>query len=126
MRVLLVVAGTVCFLLGLGIYTVKVYSDTSVQMVEKIKQAERAVARSNWDGAKEAIGETKLDWDKHKNWWAVFIDHQEIDNIDTALARAEKYIECQERTLATGELAVLKLLLMHIPEKERLKLKNVF
>ncbi len=126
MRALLFVAVTVSFLLGLGIYTVKVYSDTSAQMVERVRQAERAVARGNWDGAEEAIGDTRLDWDKHKNWWAVFIDHQEIDNINTTLARAEKYIECRERTLAAGELAVLKLLLLNIPEKERLQLKNVF
>lgn len=126
MKVMTAVAGVMLLVLGLGIYTLRAYSDTAVEMVAKINRAEQAVAGGEWDRAVKSIGDMRRDWDQHKRWWALFIHHQEIDNIDIALTRAEEYIRSRESSLAAGELAILKLLLQHIPEKERVQLKNIF
>jgi len=126
MKVYIAVAGMILSLLGLSAYTLHAFSDTAAQMAGGIDRLEADVLNSNWTGAAKTVVEIKQDWVKHKQWWAIFIDHQEIDNIDTALARTEKFIETQERALAAGELAVLRLMLEHIPEKERVNLKNIF
>jgi len=64
-------------------------------------------------------------WNKHKGWWAMVIDHQEIDQIDMALIRTRQYIDLQDRD-ASVELAVLRRMLEHIPDKEQVNLKNIF
>ncbi|MFA7467178.1 MAG: DUF4363 family protein [Desulfotomaculaceae bacterium] len=126
MKVYIAVAGMVLFLLVMSVYTLQAFSDTAAQMSGGIDRLESDVLNSDWTGAANKVEAIKEDWDKYKQWWAVFIDHQEIDNIDMALARAEKFIVTQERALAAGELAVLRLMLEHIPEKEQINLKNVF
>jgi len=126
MRVYIAVAGVIVFLLGLSYYTLHAFRDTADQMGHEIKNLESDISGGDWDGAANTVKLMQQDWDQHKQWWAVFIDHQEIDNIDTALARATIYIKAREKALAGGELAVLKLMLEHIPEKERINLKNIF
>ena len=126
MKVYIAVVSMILFLLVLSVYTLHAFSDTAAQMAGEIDRLESDVMNSNWTGAANTVEEIKQNWDKHKQWWAIFIDHQEIDNIDTALARTEKFIETQERALGVGELAVLRLMLEHIPEKERVNLKNIF
>jgi len=125
-KVYIAVAGMVLFLLVMSVYTLQAFSDTAAQMSGRIDRLESDVLNSDWTGAANKVEAIKEDWDKYKQWWAVFIDHQEIDNIDMALARTEKFIVTQERALAAGELAVLRLMLEHIPEKEQINLKNVF
>jgi len=58
--------------------------------------------------------------------WTVFLDHEEIDNIDTSLVRISKYIETKNTSMAMSEIAVLRQFVKHIPENESLSLKNIF
>jgi len=126
MKIYAVVAGVLIFWVGLGFYTIDRFQGNATQMLDEIGRTETAIFAARWDEAAASIDNIKRAWEKHQRWWNVFIDHDEIDNIDTALTRTEQYVKARERVLATGELAVLKLMLEHIPEKERVSLKNIF
>lgn len=126
MKIYAVVAGVLVFFVGLGFYTIDKFHDNAMQMLDEIGRTETAISAARWDEAAAGIDSIKGAWEKHQRWWTVFIDHDEIDNIDTALTRTEQYVKARESALADGELAVLKLMLEHIPEKERVNLKNIF
>ncbi len=96
------------------------------EIVAGFGELERAVDYGKWEEAGAGIGRVEKLWNKHNGWWAMVIDHQEIDNIDMALTRSKQYINEQDRAMASGELAVLKQMLEHIPEKEQVHLKNIF
>ncbi len=125
MKVYIVVAGLLISLLVLGIYTLHAFDDTAMRMANTIDRLETDIFNSDWTEAENKVGDIKREWDGHKQWWTIFIDHREIDNIDTALARTLKFIETRERASAVAELAALRLMIKNIPEKERINIKNV-
>jgi len=96
------------------------------EIVAGFGELERAVDYGKWEEAGAGIGSVEKLWNKHNRWWPMVIDHQEIDNINMALVRTKQYIKMQDRAMASGELAVLKQMLEHIPEKEQVNLKNIF
>lgn len=126
MKVYGVVAGLLISLLVLSIYTLHAFDNTAAQMAGGIDRLEADIFNSDWTGAGDKVEDIKREWDEHKQWWAMFIDHREIDNIDTALVRTLKFIESREKASAAAELAVLRLMIKHIPEEERINLKNIF
>ncbi|MCG8401253.1 MAG: DUF4363 family protein [Firmicutes bacterium] len=126
MKIYVGVVGVIVFLVGLGLYTIDRFQGDTTQLLDGIGRTEAAISGSRWDEAAAGIAGVKEVWEKHRRWWALFIEHHEIDNIDMVLTRAEQYIKARERTLAFGELAVLKQMLEQIPESKRVKLKNVF
>lgn len=125
MKVYAAVIGVVVLLLALGFYTQHALQSTADRMLGGIRQLDAVLAGDDWDRATGVVKAIQEDWERHKKWWAVFIDHQEIDNIDTSLVRTSKYIETRESAQAAAELGVLELMLKHIPEKERVNLQNI-
>ncbi|MCL2337382.1 MAG: DUF4363 family protein [Firmicutes bacterium] len=125
MKFYLLVAGLVMSLLLLSVSVLYTFTDDAAQMADSINRLEAQLLNNEWGQAESTAGEISGAWEQHKQWWPVFIDHQEIDNIDMTLARTVKFVENKARAQAIAELAVLKVLLKHVPEKERVNLKNV-
>ncbi len=118
----------VALLLVLSVSFITPYSlDTSAsKILAGFGELEKAINHDNWEEASAGINIAEKLWNKDKGWWAVVIDHQEIDHIDMALIRTKEYISKQDRAMASGELAVLRQMLEHIPQKEQVNLKNIF
>ena len=114
MKIYAGVIGVMVFLVGLGFYTIDRFQSDAAQMLVGIGRTETAISGARWEEAGAGIASVKDAWEKHRRWWALFIDHDEIDNIDMVLTRAEQYIKAREETLAFGELAVLKQMLEQI------------
>ena len=55
----------------------------------------------------------------------MLIDHTDVDKVNTYLSELEIFIAKNE-TMAASKLAVLKLLMKNIPEKEYVTLQNIF
>lgn len=96
------------------------------EILAGFSELEEAINQGNWEEAGAGIDMAKKLWNKDKGWWAVVIDHQEIDHIDMAFVRTKQYISKQDRAMAAGEMAVLRHMLEHIPQKEQVNLKNIF
>lgn len=126
MRIYLGVLVALALVLGIGFTSVSQLDKTAGQMVAGFDRLDRAIATGHWEVAREGVDRARHTWSRHKNWWAMVIDHQEIDNIDMAFARIDKYIAMRDRAMAAGELALLRQMLEHIPEKERVSLQNIF
>ncbi len=102
------------------------YVKTSAQEIDnKIKQLEANVEKEDWQKAKDNIDKLMEKWEGTKKSWLTFLEHSEIDNIDIVLARLEKFVEIEENTEASGEIAELKFLIKHIVEKEAFRMVNI-
>jgi len=126
MRIYIGVSVVFALVLALGLFTLDGLGDSAGKMVAGFDGLESAIASGNWEEAAESIGKMQDLWSGYKGWWAIVVDHQEIDNIDMALVRVNKYVNMHDRAMAAGELAVLRQMLEHIPDKERVNLKNIF
>lgn len=112
-------------IIGYAIYSSGIIRSTSRRLESKVSMIESGTAARNWSNAEQAISVFHEDWRKIKKTWAVLIDHMEIDNIDAALSRLEKYIEAREFSLSMAEISLLKQYIRHLPENESLKMENI-
>lgn len=95
-------------------------------MAEHLNIIEEAVSVEDWDLASNEIDKVKHKWGNIKKRWQMLIDHQEIDNIESALVRVYSWIDLEGRDDCLTELATLKLFVLHIPEREAFRITNIF
>ena len=73
-------------------------------------------------------GIKKLDekWGSVHDRLAYYIEHDELEKVDTAIVTMKAYIETDDFSSATAELDEGKFVLEHIQEKYAFNLKNIF
>jgi hypothetical protein len=113
-------------IVGFVVYSSGIIRSTSERLASKVSMIESGMAARNWSNAEQVIPVLHEDWRKTKKTWGMLIDHTEIDNIDAALTRLEKYMEAREFSLSMAEISLLRQYMMHLPEKESLKMENIF
>lgn len=113
-------------LLILGVFVIGSLSQSSEAITQNFSKISDAINKEDWPKAQEEFALTKERWNTHKKWWAMMIDHHEIENIETSLTRADEYLLHQNQALSAGEIAALKQFLEHIPETEKISWKNIF
>lgn len=96
--------------------------DTMEGCVEEIMSA---ADKEDWQGCRDGLEHFLNHWDGAKKWFAVFIHHDEMDFINEALYEIEMYIRYEKQAETAAKANVLKILLEHIPENERLSFENI-
>ncbi len=125
MRLLTVLLIILTCLVGLGFWNNAALWETTDQMTVQIEQIMQEIDGQRWDQASQQTARLEKNWHEKAKWWPVFLDHQEIDNIEFSLAKVKKYVDTHDKPLAQGQLSELHLMLEHIPEKETINLENI-
>jgi hypothetical protein len=125
MRTLTVAAIILALLLGLGIFNYYYIDKSAKNLISLAEKIELEVNNSNWSQAEKKYSNLQSKWTGTGVKWTVLINHQELDNINITMAKVKKFMETKDKPGFMTELAELKLLFRHIPEKEALNLKNV-
>lgn len=126
MRLLLVLLIVFAIIVSFSFWTNHMLQASAGEMMQRIEQIEQGLGKNQWEQATEMADGLEKTWEKKANWWPAVLDHQEIDNIEFSMAKTKSYISTKDVSLSRGQLSELKLMIMHIPEKESLKLKNIF
>ena len=119
---LLLVFGSIIFI---GFWTNHRLEASTDRLLEEIKSITEDVRQDNWQGAMEKTTGLEKAWKENEKWWTMILDHQEIDNIEFAMAKFKEYLASRDTALSRGELSVLQAMIKHIPEKENVSLKNI-
>ena len=110
---------------GSSIYVQSHMSNDAAVLEEAISKIERSVSSGDWQGAKTGLSELDTHWNKTKVIWAMLIDHAEIDNIESTLARMEAAVAQKDVKISLPEAAVLKQYIRHIPARETPGIRNI-
>lgn len=89
---------------------------------EVIKEEENI----NSDIAKERIDNVHEKWDARYEKLAYYIEHDELEKVETELTGLRGYIEKEEYTEAVPEIDKSMFILEHIKDKTSFNLKNIF
>ncbi|AEG60799.1 DUF4363 family protein [Desulforamulus ruminis] len=126
MRLLSALLGLILVIVLLGFWVNHSLEATAKELTHNLNAVTREIKEANWDEAGRGIAAMEENWDHMGKWWPVVLDHQEMDNIEFSLAKAKAYIEEKEMALSLGQLSELKLMILHLPEREALTLRNIF
>lgn len=125
MKVLIAAMIIFVILLGFATFTSYYINNTANTLLTRAENVEKSVDVRDWQQAEKKFSQLNSSWNGTSPKWTALIDHQELDNINISLSKVKKYIDTRELPGFMTEMAELKLLFKHIPEKEALNLKNI-
>ncbi len=118
------VAAFFIIMIGIQLYT-SILGRCVDNMESYIENIIIAADHKDWQSCRTNLNGFLEHWDGAKKWFAVFIHHEEMDFINQALYEIEMYIRYEKQAETAAKANVLKILLEHIPENERLTLENL-
>lgn len=99
---------------------------SSNQLLSQITKIEDSINTNQWTRASETSQVLNTNWHRTENIWTIFTNHHEIDNITITLENSIEYIKMGDKADSLANLASLKHYIKHIPEMERIIIKNIF
>lgn len=78
------------------------------------------------DELKNKLGELEKDWHNINSKTAFFLEHDELEKINSSMIKFKSYFELEEYTEAISELENCKFILKHLQDKEAIDLINLF
>ena len=122
--IILVVA--LLLLIFAGIYEISYLKNTSKYLLSDVSYSKQYINQENFSLAKnhyEALYET---WQNLRDPWGIFIDRDEVGEMDEALLAYKSYLDKEEETEAYVEICEIERIINHIVEKQEVKIGNVF
>lgn len=96
------------------------------EIADKITETEKTVTEKGCAYANDGAKELKDLIDRKSKWFEAIYEHIETDQLRTHCISAQSYINSGSASDALAELAVLKMLTNHLPEKDILSINNFF
>ncbi len=109
-----------------GLMTHNLLQAESRLLSEKLDMLCVSVDNEDWDKADELYKGILEAWKKSNKKYSMLIDHFEIDNININFAELKAFISVKDKSPAKAKILSLKVLILHMAEKEAINLKNIF
>lgn len=109
-------------------YTVKsigILSEELEELKKDVIEAENNGEEVN-ENIKNKKEEIKKEWENRHDKLAYFIEHDELEKVETDLTALNSFIETKEYAEAISELDKCVFVLKHIEDKYAFNLQNVF
>lgn len=126
MKPILIIILILALILGVGYWTLHKVSENTEILLSQSSKLQESINNDQWDLSLERFKTLTSSWNEMISLWSVLLHHSEIDSINLTLARIEQYIKTRKTGLVLGEISSLKVLIKHVPEKEKLTLENIF
>lgn len=110
-------------------YITQKYTDGAVKEVtEEVNLLQEEMKKEKVDNEKVTNNINKIydGWLKKHDTLAYFIEHNELEKVETDFVAGKSYIESEQYIDALGELDKVVFILEHINEKYSFNLENIF
>ena len=111
---------------SLDIFTQKYTKKTTNEITEIFSELKQLALREDKEQMEREIVKLDDEWNKKHDKLAYYIEHDELEKVDTAIVSAKSYIETEDYPSASAELDVGKFVLEHIQRKYAFNLVNIF
>jgi len=111
--------------IGAGFWVNHGLQASTNDLIQQIDRVNIQIKENNWQAAIDQTEKLEKCWKQEAKWWPVFLEHQEMDNIEFSMARFKEYVASNNNSLSLGQLSELRLMIEHIPRKEEINLKNI-
>ena len=103
------------------------YTDRTTDEINEIfSELKDLAVKEDKEKMETKIAELDEKWSEKHDKLAYYIEHDELEKVDTAIVSAKSYIQTEDYPSAASELDVGKFVLEHIQEKYKFNLVNIF
>lgn len=115
----------------IGNYIIQNYTVQSVEeLTSKLGELKQEIVKEEGnidrEKANNKMEEIKKSWEARHDKLAYFIEHDELEKVETDLTSLKSFIETNSYSEATSELDKSVFVLQHIEDKYAFNLENVF
>ena len=90
-----------------------------------IEYIKNAINNDNYDFAKEQLNNTKNNWEAQKKIWHIFVNNEEIENIDESIVELEEYLNNQMKEESLVEVSKLISLVKYSAKMQELSIETI-
>jgi hypothetical protein len=87
---------------------------------------ENYISSEDWKNANDKMLEFSAKWNKYSKIISLFVNHQELDNIEIEEAKLPEYIKEKTKDEALASTHVINFLIDHVAKLENINLQNLF
>ena len=116
----------IILIIGLDIVTQNYTKKSTIEITECLSELKNEIENENLENAKLKIEELDQKWDNKHDKLAYYIEHDELEKVDTAIVQVKSFVENDDIPSAMAELETGKFVLEHIERKYKFNLQNIF
>ena len=113
-------------IISLDIFTQKYTQKTTSEITQIFSDLKGDMLNEDKDKIVEKVRVLDEKWGKKHDRLAYYIEHDELEKVDTAIVSLKSYVETDDYSSAIAELDEGKFILEHIQKKYAFNLENIF
>ncbi len=96
------------------------------EMSKKLDSLKQEIESKNWDESNKKMEEIEKIWEEKNEVMAYYIEHNELEKVQTEIAKTKADVESKEAAMAAESISNCNFILEHIKDKNALKIVNIF
>ena len=121
----------ICVIIVASIFSLDMFTQNYTNKITKditkiFAELKELAIEENKDKIDKKITELDEMWNKKHDKLACYIEHDELEKVDTAIVQVKSFVENEEIPSAVAELETGKFVLEHIERKYKFNLQNIF
>lgn len=116
----------VIVIFSLDMFTQGYTDKTTIEVTKMFSELKELIEKEETEKVEKQIKKIDEKWNEKHDKLAYYIEHDELEKVDTAIVSAKSYIETEDYSSASAELDVGKFVLEHIQKKYKFNLENLF
>lgn len=122
----IIIIVVIALIIGLDIVTNN-YTKSSVSILsDELNIIREDILQENKEKAQKQMINIKCIWEKRYNILAYYIEHDELEKVDTELTSLAAFLNVEEYGECVSELDKTIFILEHIEEKEKFDVRSIF
>ena len=113
-------------IISLDIFTQKYTKSTTSEITQIFADLKGEMLKEDKNKIDEKVKILDEKWGKKHDKLAYYIEHDELEKVDTAIVTLKSYVETDDYSSAIAELDEGKFILEHIQKKYAFNLENIF
>lgn len=123
---IIIIVGVIALIVGLDIIT-NHYTKNSVEMLSKeLNELKEYILNEDVKTAQNKTSYIKNIWKEKYNVLAYYIEHDELEKVETELTQLSAYLDMEEYNECISQLDTTIFILEHIEEKEKADVRSIF
>ena len=116
----------VVLIVSLDIFTQGYTQRATSEITQIFKELKEEMLIENKEQIDNKVKSLDEKWGQQHDALAYYIEHDELEKVDTAIVSLKSYVETKDYSSAVAELDEGKFVLEHIQKKNAFNLENVF
>jgi len=110
----------------LNVITQNYTKNSTVEIGELLSNIKNSIENLDNETVNQQLDILDKTWEKKHDILAYYIEHNELEKVDTAIIQTRNFIEKDDNSNAISQLETGKFVLKHIEEKYKFNLQNIF